>query len=173
MMFVQPSTSMATTMFHVTDTEQAKTSDAVVIATIGSATTSRHPNKKSIMTETNILVEEVLLGHAPTFLTIRQMGGTLNEKTMYVPGDAHLTEGSKVVLFLNEESGTWYLTAMEQSKYELSHHHKMGWLMTRELHGGLVVRTSQGALAPFKPTQEKPFQRLSEFRVTMKKGGAQ
>ena len=172
-MMTTPSTSSATTMFHVTDLEQAKNSDAVVVATIGTSTTSPHPNKKSIMTETNIFVEEIIAGHAPRALAIRQMGGTLNGKTMYVPGDARLKEGKRVVLFLNEESGQWYLTAMEQSMYELSHHQKLGWVMKRELHGGLVVRTAEGRLAPFKPQKQKPIQTLSAFKNTLKKGGVQ
>ena len=50
-MFI-PSPSIATTMFHVSDLEQAQNSDAVVIATIGVGQTGEHPNKKSIMTET-------------------------------------------------------------------------------------------------------------------------
>ena len=173
MMLMTPVPSSATTMFHVSDLEQAQKSDAVVIATIGTAKTGPHPNKKSIMTETNILVEEVLAGNAPRFLTIRQMGGTLNGKTMYVPGDARLNEGKKVVLFLHEENGHWYLTAMEQSKYELSHHARLGWVMKRELHGGLVVRTSEGRLAPFKPPKKKPIQTLTEFKNTLRKGGVQ
>ena len=173
MTMLVPSSSTATTMFHVSDLEQAKNSDAVVIATIGSAQSGPHTDRKSIMTETNIFVDEVIAGNAPKFLKIRQMGGTHNGKTMYVPGDARLVEGTKVVLFLHEEGGQWYLTAMEQSKYDLSHHPRLGWVMKRELHGGLVVRTSTGRLAPFKPQKQKPIQTLSDFKTTLKKGGVQ
>ena len=100
LLLITPSFASATTMFHVSDIEQARQSDAVIVATVGTSKTAIHPNKKSIMTETNIFVEEVLTGNAPRFLTIRQMGGTLDGKTMYVPGDARLSEGSKVVLFI-------------------------------------------------------------------------
>ena len=173
LLLITPSFASATTMFHVSDIEQARQSDAVIVATIGTSKTAIHPNKKSIMTETNIFVEEVLTGNAPRFLTIRQIGGTLDGKTMYVPGDARLSEGSKVVLFIHEENGQWYLTAMEQSKYDLQHHKRLGWVMKRELHGGLVVRTSEGRLAPFKPQKQKPIQTLSEFKKSLKKGGVQ
>jgi hypothetical protein len=165
--------AFATSMYYVDDRQQAQLSDAVIIATIGDSQTKPHPQYKSIMTETEILVEEIITGHAPTFLKIRQMGGTIDGKTMYVPGDAKLKRGTKVVLFLNEEGGNWYLTALEQSKYELEKHHRLGWIMKRTLHEGILTRDQNGALVPFKPVQPKPVLTLTEFRAQLTKGGTQ
>ncbi|MEC7985110.1 MAG: hypothetical protein VX278_08095, partial [Myxococcota bacterium] len=53
----------ATTAYHVTDIEQAELSTAVVIAQISTSNTRPHPTHQSIMTETNIVVEEVLYGN--------------------------------------------------------------------------------------------------------------
>ena len=89
---------------------------------------------------------------------------------MYVPGDARLKAGSKVVLFLNEQGGNWYLTALEQSKYDLERHHRLGWIMKRTLHEGILTRDENGSLIPFKPIQPKPYLTLSEFRTQFIKG---
>ena len=161
--------AFATTMFFVDDVTQAQQSDAVVIATIGAAQTKSTP--KSIITETQITVEEVLTGAAPATLHIIQTGGTHEGKTLFFPGDARLVEGQKVVLFLNEENGEWFLTALEQSKYDLEKHPRLGWIMKRQIKEGLVVRDANGRLVPYKPTQKKPFVFLSDFRAQISKGG--
>ena len=161
--------AQATTMFFVDDATQAKQSDAVVIATVGTAQT--RSTETSILTETQIIVDEVLSGYAPHALSIIQTGGTYEGKTLYFPGDARLQEGQKVVLFLTEEGGKWYLTALEQSKYDLEKHPRLGWIMKRKLNEGLVVRDSEGHLVPYKPTQKKPFVFLSDFRKQIATGG--
>ena len=169
LLFTAP--SFATSMYYINDVQQAQLSDAIVIATIGSARTTPHPQYNSIMTETQITVQEVIMGEAPKNLRIRQMGGTWQGKTLFVPGDAKLIEGQKVILFLNEQEGNWYLTALEQSKYDLQKHNRLGWIVKRTLHEGVLTRDKNGALVPFKPVQPKPFRTLQEFKETLRKGG--
>ena len=170
LMFTSP--SHATSMYFVSNLQQAQQSDAVVIATIGDASSAPHPTYNTVMTETSIVVDEVLVGDAPKELTIRQIGGTLNGKTLHVPGDARLQKGSKVVLFLNAQDEIWYLTAMEQSKYDLSFHPKLGWIMKRNLPEGLWTRNAEGVLTPYKPKKQKPYLSLHDFRQSIVKGDA-
>jgi len=158
-------------MLYVTDVEQALQSDAVVVATIGQAVISPHPTYNTVMTETSIQIDEIITGNAPTPLTIRQIGGTINGKTLYVPGDARFKNGEKVVLFLNSHDGIWYLTAMEQSKYNLQKHPRFGWIMTRDLHEGLLTKASSGGLVPYKPITNKPFLSLTDFKKKLQRGG--
>ena len=158
----------ATTMLYLDDAQQASISDAVVVAQISTSKTGPHPDYPTIMTETTILVEEVLLGSAPTTLQIRQIGGTYNGKTLYLPGDARLELGSKVVLFLNQENGTWYLTALDQSKYDLENRGRMGWVLKKRYHDGLVYRNEKGNILPFTPPTTPPLQSLTNFRAKMR-----
>ena len=160
--------SQATTMFYLNDSQQASLSDAVVVAQIGTSKTSPHPDYPTIMTETTILVEEVLLGEAPSTLQIRQIGGKYNGKTLYLPGDARLELGSKVVLFLNQENGTWYLTALDQSKYDLENRGRMGWILKKRYHDGMVYQDEKGKLRPFTPPTTPPIQSLRNFRAKMR-----
>ena len=169
LLFLWGARADATTAYHVTDVEQAELSTAVVIAQISTSTTRPHPNHQSIMTETNIVVEEVLYGKAPSHLNIRQIGGTLHGKTLYLPGDARLKEGERCVLFLHAQNGVWYLTALEQSKYRLVPQGRLGWTLERNLSEGLVTRDQSGALAPYVEPPKAPIKRLADFRLELKK----
>lgn len=160
--------AQATTAYYVTDKEQAELSSAVVVATIGSSVVKKHPSYKSIMTQTYIGIDEVLYGTAPSQVQIRQIGGTLDGKTLYLPGDARFKEGEKCVLFLHEKNGLWYLTAMEQSKYSLRYQKRLGWVMERNLSEGIVIRNSAGSLIPYEEPSEKPIKRLIDFKKQLK-----
>ena len=163
----------ATTAYHVTDIEQAKLSSAVVVARIGVSKTQKHTTYQSIMTTTEIFVDEVLYGAAPSTLHIQQMGGTLNGKTLYLPGDARFKVGEKCVLFLYEKNGRWFLTALEQSKYRLISQNRLGLVMERNLSEGIVTRDTNGKLVPYQKPQQAPIKRLVEFRKqlhTLQKG---
>ena len=164
----------ATTAYHVTDIEQARLSTAVVVARIGAAKTQAHPTYQSIMTETEVFVDEVLYGAAPARLRIRQIGGALNGKTLYLPGDARLKEGETCVLFLHKSNGTWFLTALEQSKYRLISMNRLGMIMERNLSEGIVTRDSNGKLVPYQEPKKAPIKRLVDLRKELnrlQKGG--
>ena len=157
----------ATTLFYLDDIQQAELSDAVVVARIGTAQTSPHPDYPTIMTETTIIIEEILLGHAPSELKIRQIGGRYQGKTLFVPGDAQFKYNERVVLFLNEKNGHWYLTALGQSKYSLVSQSRKGWVLSQSLGDGFVQRAPSGELVPYTPPQ-KPPEPLTRFRARMR-----
>lgn len=156
----------ATSALYLTDVEQARQSTAVVLASVGTVTPAAHPTYR-IVTHTTIKVDEVLLGNAPAELKIEQIGGTLNGVTVFVPGDAVLEPGEKVVLFLRQVDGGWYLTAMEQSRYQLRKQGRLGTTMHRELHTGLYKRDEQGRLVEFTEAPDRPVKLLSSFRTKM------
>jgi len=162
-----PGSAQATTALYVTDVEQAELSTAVVVARIGEADVGLHPKWQRIVTRTEILVDEVLAGHAPAALEIEQMGGTLLGETLYVPGDARFRVGERCVLFLRQVDGEWFLTAMEQSKYRLVQA-RQGELLERSLSDGIVVRDAAFQLQPYREAPVKPIKTLGSFRSLMK-----
>ncbi len=149
----------ATSAMYVTDAEQAKLSTAVVVATVGASTNAKSEQYNAPITLTKIKVDEVLYGNAPKEITIEQMGGTLGDQTMYVPGDARFEANSKVVLFVRNVDGGWYLTAMEQSLYRV-----VGHELQRELSGGMWIRSPSGRLVEFHEPAERPVKTLDSFR---------
>lgn len=160
------SVACATSALYVTDADQARLSTAVVVATVGAAKVAKDPQWR-IVTRTSIAVSEVLYGEAPSQVEIRQIGGSLDGVTVYVPGDARLEPGERCVLFLRKVDGRWFLTAMEQSMYLLQHDGRLGETMHRTLHGGLYRRGPDGRLAEHVEPAERPVRPLSAFRTEM------
>ncbi len=160
--------AQATSALYVTDVQQAELSTAVVVATIGEATVKPHPEWNRPMTHTTLRIDEVLHGAAPAELTIEQYGGTLNDQTHYLPGDATFEQGEKCVLFLRQVDGGWYLTALQQSKYKIVSHPRLGTLLERKLDGGIWVRNDAGRLVEYSEPPSKPIRTLEEFRALMK-----
>lgn len=156
----------ATSALYVTDTEQARLSTAVVVATIGKVEAEAHETYR-IVTRTSIKVDEVLFGQAPAELRIEQIGGTLAGVTVFVPGDARFEAGERCVLFLRQVEGGWYLTAMEQSRYELRQQPRLGATMHRVLHTGLYKWDERGKLVEFTEAPDRPIKLLTRFRAKM------
>ena len=152
----------ATSALYLSDVEQAAESTAVVIARVGEARQAVHPEWQRPLTHTTIEVEEVLVGKAPANLTIEQLGGVLDGQVHYVPGDAVLKAGERCLLFLRNVDGGWFLTAMQQSKYELLEGER-GTFVKRAFFEGLFVNTPEG-LKPFAPPRKRPVQLLSDLR---------
>ena len=165
---VSLSTASATTALFVTDAEQAEISTAVVIAKVAGSEVLPHDKYETLMTRTQLQVEEVLFGSAPSEVLLHQVGGTLDGKTIHVPGDARFELGERCVLFLRHVEGRWYLTAMEQSKYLIAEHPKFGLLMKRTLGEGIVTRNSEGALVDYEQPIRIPLKRVVAFRALMK-----
>jgi len=161
--------ALATTSLFVTDAEQAQLSTAVVIARIGASEVLPHDTYATVMTRTALQIDEVLYGAAPEQVLLHQIGGTLDGRTVLVPGDAKFESGERCVLFLRQVGGRWYLTALEQSKYHLSEHPKFGPLMERELGASIRMRNAQGALVDYEQPIHPPMKRLFTFRSQMSK----
>lgn len=147
-MLCLPASVFATSALLVSEVEQAALSDAVVVATVTHQAVSRHAEWGRAVTASTIAVEQVLLGQAPEVLTIQQLGGELDGELLYIPGDARLAVGHRVVLFLKNDGGDWFLTAMEQSKYDVVPTID-GETLERELSGGLFVHDATGHLVEF------------------------
>jgi hypothetical protein len=134
---------------YFTDAEQAWRSTAVVVAQVGPVRASVHPRWGRPILLTTIVVQEVLLGEVPEQVEVEQFGLLEAEGSRVLPGDARLEPGDRCVLFLREVDGSWYLTAMGQSRYGLRPS-KRGDLLERSLDMQLFLRDDLGALVPFE-----------------------
>lgn len=106
------STAFATTMLGADLSTLAEKSDAIVVATVGSSQPIEVP--RVLAKETQLRVDHVVRGEAPSRLALRQIGGIHGDQTSRIAGDARLTEGERVVLCLAENNGVWTLTALAQ-----------------------------------------------------------
>jgi hypothetical protein len=143
-----PGTAAATTALFVSEIDHAALSTAVVRGTIGEQVVERIPSTGRLVTRTTVRVDRVLYGVAPQTLVITQAGGVLGDRAERIAGDATLYAGEDVVLFVREQGGAWFLTALEQSKYAVVPSLD-GPLLEREIGEGLFLRTDSGALVPW------------------------
>ena len=91
-------------------------STVVVDATVESVVSTRHADG-SITTRSELRVHESLKGDTGKTLVLHQLGGTVGEWTLSIPGDLLLTEGQRVVLFASEDAGRMYPTLLAWSGF--------------------------------------------------------
>ncbi len=166
-LLLSASSASATSALYLSEVEQAAQSTAVVVASIGEAKVGVHPKWKRPITTTTVHVQEVIIGKAPAQLTIEQLGGTIDGKTLHIPGDASFRRGERCVLFLRQLDGEWFLTAMQQSKYELREERR-GTFLRRSLSEGLFVWGRDG-LQPYQEPPTRPLSTLDDFRSRLRR----
>lgn len=116
----------ATTMIYRSVDELYEMSHAVVRGTVTDSRTF-WSDEGTLFTDWTFQVDEVLSGQAPTQVTIRQMGGEIDDVRMEIPGDGRFRIGDHLVVFLRAEDGVHYLTLMGQA------------VMSVSLQGGLGI----------------------------------
>jgi hypothetical protein len=122
LVLVATTTSLAhaTVVVPLTLADQVAQADFVVRARVGSMHSQFVADRGTILTWTELEVTESIKGQAPSTLVLRQMGGTADGMTMMVPGDAHLSAGDEVVLFLRADPAGGqdvFLLALAQSAW--------------------------------------------------------
>ena len=149
---------------HVAD------STAVVEATVQTAEESVDPATGRPVTDTAVTVTAVLAGAAPERLAVRQHKGTAGELTYGIPGDGDLVEGARVVLFLHQAEGQWWLTALGQSVWTVKGSGDDA-AVSQDLDG-LAFFTLDVETGAFLPTEPTPGPRtLGALRAAVKAAG--
>jgi len=162
-----PATALATTALLLTDREQARLSTAVVIATVGLQSVAFDEELKTTVTHTSLNVLEVVYGEAPATVSVAQVGGQLGNRIVTLPGDAKLRRGELCVLFLLKNQDGWFLTALQQSKYQLHGDREGTPVLTRTLGEGILQRNLEGQLIPIHEASKTSTSSLERFRVLM------
>lgn len=141
--------AVATTAVRLSDAQLAEKSDVVVLAEVISQETSRGDDGQ-IYTVSTLRIEQVLAGEvAPgDEVRVRQLGGTVEGETRFIPGDAVLDRGERSVFFLADRTpgeGVLFLTALSQSVLEVVGALEGGDLILgREYHGLTFYDAAKG-----------------------------
>lgn len=118
------STAAATTMPYTTLPELVEISDVVVRGTVVGEETFVSDRTGRITTHTRVAVETTYAGEVRRNpIVVEQWGGTVDGRTLEIPGNAHYREGEDVILFLEfdreDRSNPLYLVAMTQAKFHV------------------------------------------------------
>lgn len=130
--------------------------DSVVVGTVKSASSRWTTDKRYIVTDTILQVDETVHGPAQREIVVRRLGGTVDGVGMYVAGVAQLAPGERVVLFTERRGVHRVVVGMQQGAWRLSRDAKGRELVQRDLTQlGLMKRSDgsssgKGARAPLE-----------------------
>jgi hypothetical protein len=155
---LSPSSSTAASAVMLTRAQLVQQSDFVVRARAVEAFSAWSGDGSVILTRTRLQVQGFLKGKGPRDLWLEQYGGTVDDKSMDVPGDARIEPGQDLVLFLRKgDDGVVYLTALSQAAY-----HVQGDKVARDMAGLVLFLKVKGKLTPIehKPEPREPLAKL-------------
>lgn len=136
----------ATSMIALDMEEQAVDSTALVEAIVGEQTPIITDTQW--YTDSKLTITKVVGGDAPKSVSIRQVGGTHNDRVAYIPGDARLVPGQRIVAFIRKVGDQWYFTALGQSVWHLDGEGPDAKVHRDIDHLGLYQRSSTGHVIP-------------------------
>ena len=160
----------ATSALYLSEKEQALHSTAVVVARVFERTPMQVENHRRPMQQTRLLIDEVLYGQAPIEVQLVQIGGTRDGIRTALPGDGALHKGDRAVLFLRQEQGKWYLTALGQSVYYLVERNNQMHL-AQDLQLNLYKRDTNDNLKKYQPEHKTKFT-LEAMRLVLNAANA-
>jgi len=116
-----PRPSFATVVVPVSNPDLAKQATAIIIGKVSSLQSTWDPQGQKIVTYITLTVEEVLKGLVPdSTLTIKEIGGTVDDLQLWIDGNPEFTQGEKVLVFLTQNSdGTARILHLYQGKFSI------------------------------------------------------
>src|SRR5256885_3996387 len=133
----------ATTFVGVSERTLVRAADAIVIGTIAQIETVAGADG-TISTLVTLDVEETMKGHVERRLALREPGGRIGDRTLWIAGAPRFRTGERQPLFLPAAAdGTAHPTALGMGQFVLGRHPRTG--------AALAERRADGPLAGAPP----------------------
>lgn len=156
---ITASYAAATTVEKMSLRDLAKKSDAIVLARVEDQS-ARYEANKEIFTYITLRVLEPVKGpKKDDVITIRQLGGTVDNIASIVPGTPNFKKGEEVVLFLTRKDGAGYpwVMGLQQGKYSVSEDERGQKNVRNEIDGLALVapggKTTEADAGKAQPLQ--------------------
>jgi hypothetical protein len=112
------SPARATTMVSMSMQQLAQASSDIVQAHVVNQVSEWNTAHTQIVTITTLAVSQTLKGNVPATIQVRQLGGTVGNLTVSVPGDVAFRPQGEYVLFLEPADGSnYHVVGMTQGAY--------------------------------------------------------
>ena len=152
----------ATTFVGVSERTLARAADAIVIGTVAQIETVAGADG-TISTLVTLDVEASVKGHAERRLTLKEPGGSIGGRALWIAGAPRFRTGERQLLFLSAAAdGTARTTALGMGQFVLRPHPRTGATLAERRVDGLVVGD--------RPLRRVPLARL---RRTLARAAAQ
>jgi len=160
-------TAGATTVQQFTLSDLAKKSDSIVLARVEDQASRMEEGTKEIYTYITLRVFESVKGGKSQAarkgasdegtITIRQLGGTVDNLISIVPGMPSFRDGEEVVLFLTpkDRAGYPWVVGLQQGKYTVTTEAN-GMKHVRNDVDGLRVLSPDGSMREAKVSSQQP-----------------
>ncbi|HEX7078924.1 MAG TPA: hypothetical protein VF363_10920 [Candidatus Eisenbacteria bacterium] len=167
-------TASATTVLKLSLKDLAKKSDAIVLARVDDQV-SRYEQGKEIYTYYTLHVLEPVKGaKSEQTITIRQLGGVIDNIASVVPGMPRFQNGEEVVVFLTQKDATGYpwVMGLQQGKYSVFLDEKGQKRVRNEASGAEFLSLSGKAAEGAKTVSDMPLQAfLDGIKTDLKESG--
>src|SRR2546425_6684426 len=152
----------ATTFVGVSERTLARAAHAIVIGTVAQIETVAGVDG-TISTLVTLDVEQSVKGHAERRLTLKEPGGSIGGRALWIAGAPRFRTGERQLLFLSAAGdGTARTTALGMGQFVLRPHPRTGAVLAERRVDGLVLGD--------RPLRRVPLARL---RRTLARAGAQ
>ena len=114
--------AFATTVQKLSLQELTKKSDSIVMARVDDAVSAWDAGHKEIYTTYTLHILQPVKGRKDeTTVTLRQIGGTVDNIASIVPGMPSFTKGEEVIVFLTQKDAAGYpwVMGLQQGKYSI------------------------------------------------------
>jgi hypothetical protein len=152
----------ATTVQKFSISDLAKKSETIALARVDDVSSRWDDNHREIYTFISLKVLDGVKGSRKNdVLTIRQIGGTVDNLISVVPGMPNFTKGEEVVVFLSpkDRAGYPWVMGLQQGKYSVSTDAN-GFKQVRNDVDGLRTQALDGSVDEAKAA---PVQPLNSF----------
>ena len=122
-LLVAAAPASASTFLHVGRGELTARAEAVVVGTVLEVESFWSDDGRIIVTEAKVLVEEALVGDAPSVALVRTFGGTVNGFTVEAHGFPTFEKGERLLLFLEPDRrarGAHRVLGFQEGKYRVT-----------------------------------------------------
>lgn len=135
----------AAVVLSLTLEELVKQADLVVLGSCQETISAWDAEKKRIFTHIRVAIERCLKPcNCPSRITIRQLGGTVDDFSTKIAGAPEFQKGERVILFLKTSPTTFYqVLGMSQGKFSMIRKGASYYVM-RNLRGLTLVKKGGG-----------------------------
>jgi hypothetical protein len=141
----------ASTFLHTSRAELTARAEAVVVGSVLEVESFWTQDGRVIVTEARVLVEEALVGEAPSVALVRTFGGTVNGFTIEAHGFPTFAEGERLLLFLEPdaaERGAHRVLGYQEGKYRMTRDKAGREIAVPTVDAGARLLTADGRPAP-------------------------
>ena len=151
----------ASLFIAITAGELIEQSDAVVQGRVIHQESRWDEQGQLIVTDTTVRISEIIVGQAPTLVTVRTPGGTVGSFRVDAPGFPRLNGGEEVILFLkdDEEIQASRIVGHQQGHFEVVERLDGVVMAVPRIEDGAGFYTPSGQFVPAPPSTE-----LSSFK---------